>query len=129
MIFMRMGEQQADDIRALLLKEADVGKDNVDARLLVAAKGDAHVDDEPLAVALAAIAVEIEIHADLANAAERHEDEFGLSVRFSRHVAAARPHRLEKKTSPAVTRYSPPPGISSLRAPSASRPPYTPSAS
>ncbi len=89
MVLVRMGEQEAGDIVALLLEEADVGEDDVDARLLVAAEGDAHVDDQPLARPRAAVAVEVEIHADLANAAERHEDELGaFSVRFSRHVAA-----------------------------------------
>ncbi len=123
MVLMRMGEQEAGEIVLFLGEEADVGKNDVDARLGLAAEGHAHVDDQPVAVPLAAIAVEVEIHADLANAAERHEDELGLfSVRFSRHVAGFGSHRL-KNTSPAVTRYSPPSGIRSLSAPSESSPP------
>ena len=49
MILMRVGQQQADDIVPLLLDEADVGKDDVDAGLGLAAEGHAHVDDEPFA--------------------------------------------------------------------------------
>ena len=55
--------------------------------LRLAAEGDAHVDDEPLAVVGRAIAVEIEVHADLAHAAKRHEHElWPLSVGTSGHA-------------------------------------------
>ena len=123
MILMRVGEQQAVDVVALVLEEADVGQDDVDAGLGVAAEGDAHVDDQPLARAAAAIAVEIQIHADLAHAAQRQEDEIGsLSIRSARHVGVFAPHRLKKNTSPAEMRCSPPSGVSSRNAPSASNP-------
>ncbi len=123
MILMRVGEQQADDVVPLLLEEAYVGKDDIDAGLGVAAEGDAHVDDEPFARAAAPIAIEIQVHPDLAHAAERQEDEIGsLSIRFSRHVGVSAPHRLKKKTSPAEMRCSPPSGVSRRSAPSASNP-------
>ena len=86
MIFMRVGEQEPGDIVPLFLDEPNVGKDHIDAGLGLAAEGDAHIDDEPFAGALAAVAVEVEIHADLAHAAERQEDEIGFRcVRFARH--------------------------------------------
>ena len=124
MILMRVGEQEADDIVLLLLDEADIGEDHIDARLGLAAEGDSHIDDEPFARAIAPVAVEIQIHADLAHAAKRQEDEIGsLSIGFFRHVWVSAPHRLKKKTSPAAIRYSEPSAVSSLSAPSASRPP------
>ncbi len=55
----------------------DVGQDEVDARQRRVREGDADIDDDPLARARRAEAVEREVHADLADAAERHEDEFG----------------------------------------------------
>ena len=39
-------------------------------------EGDAEIDDDPGAVVGRAVAVEAEIHADLADAAERQEDQF-----------------------------------------------------
>src|SRR6187200_573871 len=50
MILMRVGQEQPLEVRALGLEEGDVGKDHVDPRLGVAAKSEAQVDDEPLAV-------------------------------------------------------------------------------
>jgi hypothetical protein len=41
MILMRVGQEQPLEVRALGLEEGDVGKDHVDPRLGVAAKGDA----------------------------------------------------------------------------------------
>ncbi len=75
MVLMGVSEQQALQVRALLLEEADVGQDDIDARLRVATEGDAQVDDQPLAVARRAIAVEIAVHADLTDAANGHEHE------------------------------------------------------
>ena len=87
MILMGVGEEQGLQVRALRLEEADVGKDHVDAGLGLAAEGDAHVDDEPLAVVGRPIAVEIEVHADLAHAAKGDEHElWPLSVGTSGHA-------------------------------------------
>ncbi len=96
MILMRVGQQQAGDVVPLLLDEADVGQDDVDAGLGLAAEGHAHIDDQPLARAVAPVAVEIQVHADLAHAAERQEDEIGsLCLRFFRHMGASAPHRVK----------------------------------
>src|SRR4029077_20823140 len=124
MILMGVREQETGDIVPLLLDETDVWEDKVDAGLVLGAESDAHVDDQPLARAGPAITVEVEIHDDLAHAAEREEDELGpLTVLFWSHVGVSPPHRLEKKTSPAKMRCSAPSGVKNLSAPSASRPP------
>ena len=87
MILMRVGQEQALEVRALGLEEGDVGKDHVDAGLGVAAKGDAHVDDEPFAVVRRPVAVEVEVHADLAHAANGDEHELRpLSVGTAGHA-------------------------------------------
>ena len=86
MILMGMSEQDACDVAALLFEKADVGQDDVDARLILGAEGHAHIDDEPLINTAAAIAVEVEVHADFADAAKRHEDELvAFTIGFSGH--------------------------------------------
>ena len=64
---------------ALFLEEGDVRQDEVDARQVRPGEGDAAIDDDPVAVVRRPEAVEAQIHADLADAAERHEDQFGLA--------------------------------------------------
>ena len=55
MILVRMRQHEADDVAALLLGEAEVGQDEVDARRVVAlGEGDAAVDHQPFARALVA---------------------------------------------------------------------------
>jgi hypothetical protein len=75
MIFMGVGQKEAGDVVALFLEKPDIRQDDVDARLELAAESHAHIDDQPGVSAATAIAVEIEIHADLADAAKGHEDE------------------------------------------------------
>ena len=93
MVFMGVSENEAQEIRALGFEKGDVGQNDVDAGLVFAAEGDAHVDNEPLAINLRPVAIDVEIHADLAHAAKGDEDEFGLT-RFgaSRHSARAEEH-------------------------------------
>ena len=87
MVFMRMGQQQSPEVGALGFEEGDVGKNHIDAGLGVAAKGDAHVDDQPLAVVGRPVTVEIEVHADLAHAANGDEHELRpLSVGTAGHA-------------------------------------------
>lgn len=95
MIFMGMGEDEADDVVALFFKEADIRKNDIDAGFVLAAEGDAHVDDQPRIRPFPAIAVQIEVHADLADAAERYEDErvFGSGVCSGHGVRPRRTHR------------------------------------
>ena len=87
MILMRVGQEQPLEVGALGLEEGDVGKDQVDPRLGVAAKGDPQVDDEPLAVVGRPVAVEIQVHADLPHAANGDEHELRpLSVGTAGHA-------------------------------------------
>jgi hypothetical protein len=69
MVLVGMGQHQADHVLAPVLDEVRVGQDDVDARRRLVAEGDAAVDDQPLA----ADAVEIEVHADFAGAAQGQE--------------------------------------------------------
>ena len=71
MILVRVGQHQADEIVAMLLDEGGIGHDHVDARHRLVAEGHAEIDHQPLA----GIAVEVEVHADLARAAERQEQQ------------------------------------------------------
>ena len=76
-VLVGMGEHEADDVAPLRDQIADVRQNEIDAgEVLLAGKGDAAIDNEPLAPALVTEAVEREIHSDLADAAERRENEF-----------------------------------------------------
>jgi hypothetical protein len=76
MIFMRVRKHDAEEIAALLHQIADIRKNEIDAGQILATKGDAEVDGDPLPASLIADAVEAEIHTDLAHSTERREDEF-----------------------------------------------------
>src|SRR5262245_64893574 len=91
MILVAVGEHEADEIAAALLDEADLGHDDLDARRALVAEGDAEVDHQPLA----AIAIEIEVHADLPCPAQGAEQE--LAGR--RGGAQAGALRLRRKIS------------------------------
>ena len=78
MILMGVGDDDADEVGALLLEIGDVGQDEIDAGQIGVGEGDAEIDREPGAVVARAVAVEAEVHADLADAAERQEDQFVL---------------------------------------------------
>ena len=79
MILVRMGDEDAEQILALLLDEAQIGIDDVDARqVLLAAEAHAAIDQDPLPVVLRAEAVEGGVHADLAETAERDKNQFVL---------------------------------------------------
>ena len=77
MIFMGVRQHQADQVLPLLFEKADVGHDQVDARqMLLVAEGDAEIDREPGALMAVAEAVDRQVHADLADAAERRKGQF-----------------------------------------------------
>ncbi len=72
MVLMRMGRDDPEQLVAPFDDKGRVGHDHVDPRLMfLLAERDAAIDDQPLA----AIAVEVEVHPDLAGAAEREEIE------------------------------------------------------
>ena len=63
MVLMRVRRDDAEQLVAALHNETWVGHDDIDPRLmLLLAKGDAAIDDQPLTP----IAVNVEVHADLA---------------------------------------------------------------
>ena len=85
MIFVGMRQHETDQILPLLFEKADVGHDGIDAgQMLLVAKGDAEIDREPGALMAVAEAIDRQVHADLADAAERRKCQF---IR-SRHQAA-----------------------------------------
>ena len=71
MVLMAVGEDDAEQIVAALLDEGEIGQDQLDARISGIGEGQAEIDHHPFALA----AVEIDVHADLARAAEREEEE------------------------------------------------------
>ena len=99
MILVRVGEHDADEILALLDQIADVGQDQIDAgQMLLAGERHAEIDREPLAAALVAEAVERQVHADLADAAERREHQFLLrGCAISVIAAPAQARRLRRR--------------------------------
>ena len=81
MILVRVGEHEAGEIAPLRDQERDVRHDQVDAGQVVARERHAEIDRDPVALAPVAEAVEREIHPDLADAAERREQEFAWPSR------------------------------------------------
>ena len=97
---MGVGDDDAGEVRALLLEVGDVGKDHVDAgQSSCASKAMPKSTASQVRSSARTEAVEAEVHADLADPAERQEDEFvgGLAQR----PASAQP-AAAKKTSPAL---------------------------
>ena len=105
MILMRMGDANADEIARDLLDEGDVGEDEVDAGRLRSRKAEAAVDHQPFARFRRPVAVERHVHADFAQAAERHEDE--VCVRRRHATPPAVVCRGPSDTSPASMTRSP----------------------
>ena len=75
MVFVRVGNDDADKIVPHLLDEGRVRHDDVDASLLRPRKGNAAVDHQPLFLTGGPETVEPHVHADLAQAAKRHENQ------------------------------------------------------
>ena len=94
MILVRVGQHQPCDIAPLLDEERDVRHDQVDAGQIVARERDAEIDDEPRPLAAVTEAVKGEIHPDLADPAERREDQFRTTGHYGETCAG--------KISPAV---------------------------
>jgi hypothetical protein len=77
MILMGVSQHQPHQVLALLFQEADVGHDQVDPRqMLLVAEGDAEIDREPGPLVAVAEPVDRQVHADLADAAERRKSQF-----------------------------------------------------
>src|SRR2546430_2535791 len=80
MVFVCVGEHQAEEILALFDQETDVRQDEIDARQVFACKCDAEIDRDPLPAPSFAEPVNREIHADLARASQRCEDKLVASA-------------------------------------------------
>jgi len=116
MILMRMRDEHAEQIVLLADGEADIRQDKIDAGKIGAGEGNAAIDHDPLAILHRTKAVECEIHADLADAAQWQEYQF---VRARHHCD---PSFREKKTSPEAMRIVSPESSLSASNPSLSMP-------
>ena len=74
-VFVGMGDDDADEVLLHLLDEADIRHDEVDAGQVVAGERDAEIDHQPLAPLRRPIAVERAIHPDFAEPSQRREHE------------------------------------------------------
>ncbi len=81
MVLMGMGDDDAQQVGALLDDVAQIGQHDIDARHIGAREGQAAIDQDPLAPPLRTEAVEGGVHADLAKAAEWNENELVLGAR------------------------------------------------
>ena len=90
MILVAVGQDDPGEPLLLLLDELEVGQDQVDARIGRIGEGQAEVDHDPLAAA----AVEIDVHADLARAAEGDEQQFFSGIIVASRCAAMSYNRL-----------------------------------
>ena len=69
MILVTMGQDDADQFLLPLFDEFEIGKDQIDARIIGIRKGEAEIDHQPFAPTT----IEIDVHADLARAAQGQE--------------------------------------------------------
>ena len=82
MVLMGVGQDQADQVVSMVGDEGRVGHDHIGPRRQVVAEGHAEVDHQPLA----AISEQVQVHADLAGAAEGEEIQFvGRNLRRVGH--------------------------------------------
>jgi len=72
MILVTVGEDDARQPLLLTFDELEVGKDEVDPRIVRVGKSETEVDHDPLSAAT----IEIDVHAYLARAAERAKQKF-----------------------------------------------------
>src|SRR5262249_47716220 len=75
------GQHDAGERPLLLLDESEIGQHDIDPGLRLVRKRDAEVDHEPLSRIGRAQPVEVDVHPDLAQAPQRHEDELALTRR------------------------------------------------
>src|SRR5205814_995079 len=83
MILVPVGGNNARQPLLLALDELKIGKDQLDPRIGRVSESQAEIDHDPLATA----AVEVDVHADLAGAAERDEQQFFAGDHWRLRVA------------------------------------------
>ena len=79
-VLMRMSNDEAHQIAPHLFDEADIRNDEVYPWEIGAREGYAAIDHQPFDAPFAAEAIKSEVHADLAEASERHKDELVTSI-------------------------------------------------
>ena len=89
MILVGVRQHQTDDIAALLNQITNIGKNELDPGKIIAGKRDAEIDRKPPPLPLRAEPIERQIHADLADAAQRREDELIGGCRHARIPVSA----------------------------------------
>ena len=76
-IFMGMGEHDGENVFGALFEKTDIRHDDIDAgRIGLAAEQHPAIDHDPFALVRRPEAIGVEIHTDLARAAERKQDQF-----------------------------------------------------
>src|SRR3954447_16972859 len=83
MVLVTMGQDDPREPFLLFLDELEIGQDQVDPRIARIGEGQAEVDHDPLPAA----AVEIDVHADLAGAAQGDEQKFFAGDHFEPRAA------------------------------------------
>ena len=78
MILVRMGDDNRLEINVFVFDKANIGKHQIDARQVRTGKCHAAIDHDPFAMPFATIAVERQIHSDLADATKRQKYQFLL---------------------------------------------------
>ena len=83
MVLVTVSQDDSREPFLLHLDELEVGEDQLDPRIVGAGEIEAQIDHDPLA----ATAIEIDVHADLARAAERTEQELFSGDHFEARAA------------------------------------------
>ena len=92
MVFMGVGQHEADQVLPLFFEETDIGHDEIDAgQMFLVAKGHAEIDRQPGALMAVAKPIDRQVHADLADAAERRKSQFIRSRHQTAPADAAEP--------------------------------------
>src|SRR5262249_19965114 len=122
---MRMREHEARQIGTLLLDEAQIRQNDVDAGIVLAFwEGNAEIDHQPFSRLGRPKPVEAAIHAELADAAERHEYKLVIAGRIATGLHQPRSCKVAPAsvTSPNVSRRDRPSPSRMRSAPPSSRP-------
>ncbi len=72
---MGVGQDNPEDLAGDAFGEGGIGQDEIHPRGGLVAEGHAHIHDDPLSVVGRAVAIEVEVHADLVRAPEGQKDE------------------------------------------------------
>ena len=82
MIFVRVGQHDAEQVLGAFLDKFEIGENQFDSRIFVGTEGHAQIYHQPLAVA----AVEVDVHPDFARSTERKKQELVLRLEVLFHI-------------------------------------------